>query len=202
MKSWVSIALVGLILCSFMDVKDARMIEIAYIERFAPLAVEEMHRVGIPASIKLAQAVVESNAGRSALAAHSNNHFGIKCKSYWTGMSYYHKDDDLDYKGKLMESCFRAYQDIEASFRDHSDFLKSSNKYTSLFELDATDYKAWANGLKSCGYATDKSYATKLIQTIEDFQLYRYDTFQSPMYDLPLHSSLSIPLSVKETTVD
>lgn len=202
MKSWVSIIILGLGLSSFRIEKEARMIEIAYIERFAPLAIQEMHRVGIPASIKLAQAMVESNAGRSALATKSNNHFGIKCKSYWTGMAYYHKDDDLDNKGKLIESCFRAYADINDSFKDHSDFLKYSPKYSGLFELDATDYKAWAIGLKSCGYATDKAYALKLIQTIEDFQLYRYDTYQSAVFDLPVHSSMVFPVISKETTID
>lgn len=201
MKSWVGLMVLGLALCSFGKSNVVRMVDIAYIERFAPLAIKEMHRVGIPASIKLAQAVIESNAGRSTLAANSNNHFGIKCKSYWTGLSYYHKDDDLDIKGKLIESCFRAYQDIEASFKDHSDFLKTSPKYLSLFALDAMDYRSWANGLKACGYATDKSYAAKLIQTIEEYHLYRYDTFQSPVFDLPVHIN-PMTTSPRETTID
>ena len=107
----------------------------------------------------------------------------------------------LNTKGKLIESCFRAYQDIEASFKDHSDFLKTSPKYLSLFALDAMDYRSWANGLKACGYATDKSYAAKLIQTIEEYHLYRYDTFQSPVFDLPVHIN-TIAISPRETTID
>ena len=158
-----------------------------------------MNRVGIPASVKLAQAIVESNAGRSNLAVNSNNHFGIKCKSYWTGLQYYHKDDDLDKNGKLIESCFRAYQNIENSFRDHSDFLRNSGKYDILFSLDKTDYKGWAWGLKSCGYATDRSYAEKLIQTIEEFKLYRFDTYQASAYDIPKHTIL---ISTKSNSVE
>lgn len=202
MKSGVTAVWIWM-LCSALTVPvDSRKEEWFYIERFAPLAVEEMHRVGIPASIKLAQAVLESNSGRSDLAVNSNNHFGIKCKSWWKGQSYYHKDDDLDARGRLMESCFRAYTDIESSFRDHSDFLKTSPNYTPLFKLDPSDYKGWAAGLKSCGYATDKSYADKLIQTIETFQLYRYDTYKATIYDLPADKGMSTPSRMRETTVD
>ena len=194
---------IWLLLSSFEVALDEKISAYSYIDRFAPLAVDEMHRSGIPASIKLAQAMLESNLGRSTLATNSNNHFGIKCKSYWTGMQYYHKDDDFDSKGKLIESCFRAYGDIESSFKDHSDFLKNSGKYDVLFGLDIIDYKAWAHGLKSCGYATDKTYALKLIKTIEDFQLYRYDTFSASAYDLPAVNTALISKSTnKETTVD
>jgi flagellum-specific peptidoglycan hydrolase FlgJ len=192
-----------LLLSSFGNNLDEKIVAYSYIDRFAPLAIDEMHRVGIPASIKLAQAMLESNLGRSTLATNSNNHFGIKCKSYWTGLQYYHKDDDFDSKGKLIESCFRAYDDIESSFKDHSDFLKNSGKYDVLFGLDAIDYKAWAHGLKSCGYATDKTYALKLIRTIEDFQLYRYDTFSALGYDIPeLNSQIVSKITYKESTVD
>ena len=192
-----------LFLTSFRNNLDEKLLAYSYIDRFAPLAIDEMHRVGITASIKLAQAMLESNLGRSTLATKSNNHFGIKCKSYWTGMQYYHKDDDFDTKGKLIESCFRAYEDIESSFKDHSDFLRNSGKYDVLFGFDAIDYKAWAHGLKSCGYATDKTYALKLIRTIEDFQLYRYDTFSASDFDTPpVITNLISKSTYKESTVD
>lgn len=198
------VGLLGLwmIFSSFDGIVEERLVAIAYIDRFSQLAVDEMNRVGIPASIKLAQAVVESNAGRSNLAMNSNNHFGIKCKSYWTGLQYFHKDDDLDKNGKLIESCFRAYQNIENSFRDHSDFLRNSGKYDILFSLDKTDYKGWAWGLKSCGYATDRSYAEKLIRTIEEFKLYRFDTYQASEYDVPKHSMVVSKSISIESTVD
>ncbi len=205
MKSWFGLAVIAMYigLTAFKEGMDERIVTQAYIERFAPLAIEEMHRAGIPASIKLAQALVESNAGRSKLALESNNHFGIKCKAYWTGQSYYHKDDDLDNKGNLVESCFRAYNDIESSFIDHSEFLRFSGKYDRLFTIELTDYKAWANGLKSCGYATDQSYTNKLIQTIETYKLYRFDTFQAKEFDMP--STGNAPRRVvqfTETTID
>ena len=139
-----------------------------YIEQFAPLAVAEMQRTGVPASITLAQALVESGAGRSELAVHANNHFGIKCHEGWDGATY-RKDDDRE------KECFRAYASAEDSYRAHSDFLRERERYQGLFELDPTDYKAWAKGLRQAGYATDRRYADKLIASIEDFQLYRYD---------------------------
>lgn len=192
-----------LLLSSFRSNLDEKIVAYNYIDRFVPLAIDEMHRVGIPASIKLAQAMLESNLGRSILATQTNNHFGIKCKSYWTGLQYFHKDDDFDTKGKLIESCFRAYNDIESSFKDHSDFLKYSGKYDVLFGLEVIDYKAWAHGLKSCGYATDKSYALKLIKTIEEYQLYRYDTFSAPEYDIPVvNLQIVSKTSYKESTVE
>ena len=141
---------------------------LAYIEQYAPLAVSEMQRTGVPASITLAQALVESGAGSSPLARHANNHFGIKCHNDWTGEKYY-KDDDL------VHECFRAFPSAEDSFRAHSDFLRDRAHYRSLFELDPTDYKGWAHGLKQAGYATDPHYAGKLIKVIEDYELYRYD---------------------------
>jgi len=140
----------------------------SYIEQFAPLAVAEMQRTGVPASITLAQALVESGAGRSVLAVQANNHFGIKCHEEWDGETFY-KDDDS------AKECFRAYASAEESFRAHSDFLRSRERYQSLFDLEPTDYKGWARGLKKAGYATDARYANKLISSIEDFQLYRYD---------------------------
>lgn len=139
----------------------------AYIEQYAPLAISEMQRTGVPASITLAQALVESGAGASKLARYANNHFGIKCHG-WQGEKYY-KDDDL------LHECFRAFPSAEDSYRAHSDFLRDRSHYGSLFELDPTDYKGWAHGLKKAGYATDPRYADKLIKVIEDYQLYRYD---------------------------
>ena len=141
---------------------------LSYIEQYAPLAIAEMQRTGVPASITLAQALVESGAGRSPLAVQANNHFGIKCHEEWDGETFY-KDDDS------AKECFRAYASAEESYRAHSDFLRSRERYQSLFDLEPTDYKAWAKGLKKAGYATDARYANKLIESIEDFQLYRYD---------------------------
>ena len=117
---------------------------LAYIEKYAALAVSEMQRAGVPASITLAQALVESGAGQSPLAVYANNHFGIKCHNDWTGKKYY-KDDDKD------GECFRAYASVEESYRAHSDFLRARDRYKSLFDLDPTDYKAWARGRHSAG---------------------------------------------------
>lgn len=139
------------------------------------LAIEEMRRTNVPASIKIAQSIVETNWGTSILAREAQNYFGIKCKSWWTGTTFYKVDDDRDAAGKLIPSCFRAYETMQESFADHSDFLRNSPFYTSLFDLDPRDYKAWAHGLKKCGYATDKSYAIKLIDIIETYNLNQYD---------------------------
>ena len=139
-----------------------------YIEKYSAISVSEMERTGVPASITLAQGLVESNAGRSALAVKANNHFGIKCHSDWRGRKMYRDDDKND-------ECFRVYPTAEASFRDHSDFLRYRDRYKGLFELDPTDYKAWAKGLKEAGYATDPKYAQKLVKVIEEYQLYRFD---------------------------
>lgn len=138
-----------------------------YIEKYSSLAVKHQKQYGIPASITLAQGLLESGAGRSELARMSNNHFGIKCHSDWKGKRVYYDDDKKD-------DCFRKYNKPEDSFEDHARFLKRA-RYASLFELKVTDYRGWAKGLKRCGYATDKSYANKLIQTIELYELYKYD---------------------------
>ena len=148
-----------------------------YIETFKYLAIDEMHRTGIPASVILAQAIVESNAGTSPLATEANNHFGIKCKSYWTGETYFQKDDDRDRDGRLIDSCFRKYSDIEASYTDHSNFLVNTRHYRPLFEYHRTDYSSWAKGLKECGYATDARYAEKIIQTINKYKLDELDYY-------------------------
>ncbi len=149
-----------------------------YIERYRYVAVEEMERAGIPASIKLAQGILESADGKSVLATKANNHFGVKCGSRWTGKTYYRKDDDYDDKGRLIESCFRVYKNAEASYRAHSDFLTDPRKkyrYGFLFDIPVTDYKAWAKGLKKAGYATNPKYAELLIGIVEANQLNQYD---------------------------
>lgn len=140
-----------------------------YVEQFATLAVEEMYRSGIPASITLAQGLLESRYGLSELAVKGNNHFGIKCHNNWKGGKMYYDDDR---KGE----CFRKYPSPEQSYRDHSDFLRYRDRYKFLFDYKVTDYKSWAYGLKKAGYATDPSYPAKLIKLIEDYDLHVYDT--------------------------
>ncbi len=140
----------------------------AYIKQYAPLAVEQMKQYKVPASITLAQGLLESGAGRSQLARKSNNHFGIKCHRTWRGRKVYYDDDA---KGE----CFRAYRHPKDSYEDHSLFLKNGPRYAFLFKLKITDYKGWARGLKKAGYATDPSYANRLITIIEDYDLYKYD---------------------------
>jgi flagellum-specific peptidoglycan hydrolase FlgJ len=151
----------------------------SYIDTYKDLAVVEMHRSGIPASIILAQALLESDYGTSALATEANNHFGIKCKSYWVGKTYYHKDDDFR-NGELIESCFRSYNSAVESYVDHSNFLIQTKHYKPLFTNSKEDYKAWAYGLKTCGYATDVKYSDKIIDYIERFSLTQYDQWDNP----------------------
>ncbi len=146
-----------------------------YIARYAPVAIAEMHRTGIPASIKLAQALVESNAGSSTLSLNSNNHFGIKCKNYWLGKTYYHIDDDRDENGNLKKSCFRVYDYPVDSYVDHSNFILNSVHYSRLVSDADKDYILWAQGLQAMGYATDPMYGQKLIRIIQKFQLHQYD---------------------------
>jgi LysM repeat protein len=138
-----------------------------YIATYKDIAIQEMQRTGVPAAITLAQGIHETSAGTSDLVLKSNNHFGIKCKTEWTGAAVYHDDDA---KGE----CFRKYDDPFQSYRDHSDFLKNRPYYASLFTLDPTDYKAWAYGLKKAGYATNPKYAEILIKLIEDYNLEEY----------------------------
>ena len=138
-----------------------------YIQQYKGIAITEMKRMGIPAAITLAQAILESENGNGDLAKKSNNHFGIKCKNTWTGATVTHDDDA---KGE----CFRSYTNTEESFRDHSNFLRNSTRYEFLFHLDAADYKAWAYGLKKAGYATNPSYPAMLIKNIEQYNLQQY----------------------------
>lgn len=149
-----------------------------YINRFKDIAISEAERAGIPASIKLAQGILESSGGESTLARKANNHFGIKCHSNWTGKKYFIEDDDYDESGKLLKSCFRVYKNADASYIAHSEFLRDPNKryrYGFLFDLPITDYRAWAYGLKKAGYATSPTYAEKLIKVVETYELYRFD---------------------------
>ncbi len=139
-----------------------------YVNRYKHIAVEHMLQYGIPASITMAQGILESDSGNSTLSRKSNNHFGIKCKSNWSGASVTHDDDE---KGE----CFRAYSTVEQSYRDHAIFLDSSPRYDSLFDLSSSDYKSWARGLKKAGYATAHDYAQRLIKIIEDNGLYILD---------------------------
>lgn len=138
-----------------------------YIEKYAATAVSEMYRTGVPASITLAQGLLESRYGQSALAAEGNNHFGIKCHD-WKGKKQYADDET---RGE----CFRKYDSAEESFRDHSDFLRYRDRYKFLFDYKTTDYKSWAYGLKKAGYATDGAYPSKLIKLIEEYDLGRFD---------------------------
>ncbi len=142
---------------------------IAYINQYKEIAINEMIRSGVPAAITLAQAVLESQSGESDLVKRSNNHFGIKCKPEWTGARTFHDDDA---KGE----CFRVYDNSEASFKDHSDFLRTRAHYQFLFNLSPTDSEAWAKGLKKAGYATAPTYPQKLIKIIKDYQLDQYNS--------------------------
>ena len=174
-----------------------------YIQKYAPIAVKEMHRSGVPASITLAQGILESGSGLSELATKGNNHFGIKCHKDWTGKRMYMDDDR---KGE----CFRVYRKAEDSFRDHSDFLRYRDRYKFLFDLRPTDYKGWAYGLKKAGYATDPKYPAKLIKYIEDYNLARYDKkgalegskvpeaphkIEEPVVVRPARSGVDVPVS-------
>jgi LysM repeat protein len=139
-----------------------------YVSTYKDLAINEMKRTGVPASITLAQGIIESDYGRSSLAIKANNHFGIKCHTDWDGATFFKNDDKRN-------ECFRKYNNPAQSFIDHSDFLVSGSRYSFLFELDPTDYKSWAKGLKKAGYATNPDYAEMLIRKIEEFNLSVYD---------------------------
>ena len=153
----------------FAQAQRSRQTREEYIVRYKNLAVKQMKESGIPASIILAQACLESGDGNSRLATEANNHFGIKCHNTWTGARIFHDDD-------AKQECFRKYDSPEGSFSDHSDFLRYRDRYKFLFDLQPTDYEAWAKGLKQAGYATNPHYADQLIKIIEDYKLYKYDT--------------------------
>ena len=153
---------------------------LAYINQYKDIAIEQMNRYHIPASITLAQALLESGAGKSELAQKSNNHFGIKCHS-WDGNRTYHDDDEIG-------ECFRVYKNARDSYEDHSIFLSTSSRYAFLFKFAQTDYVNWARGLKRAGYATSPTYADKLIEIIERYELDRFDYTPKGSRDLGPHT--------------
>lgn len=152
---------------------DEKLTRSQYIEKYAPFAVKEMLLSGVPASITLAQGILESGDGNSLLARKANNHFGIKCHGMWDGKKYYMDDDARD-------ECFRVYESVFDSYKDHSEFLSTRGRYASLFELRRTDYKGWAHGLKKAGYATNPKYPALLIKIIEENDLAKYDRMKTP----------------------
>ena len=179
---------------------------VVYIEQYKKIAVQEMKRTGIPASITLAQGIVESNSGESNLAKKFNNHFGIKCKSDWKGETTFQDDD-------TKQECFRVYPNAAASFKDHSDFLKNRPNYAALFTLDPVDDSAWAYGLKKAGYATASDYPKKLLKIIDDYELSQYnfpeldnDELDSPLIEKPLIKSpvmkvVADTIAIKKDTI-
>ncbi len=146
-------------------------VSIDYVEDYKYIAVYEMHRVGIPASITLAQGILESAYGKSRLATEGNNHFGIKCHISWVGPVMFYDDDEKD-------ECFRVYQDPISSYHDHSEFLTTRDRYSFLFDYNTKNYKAWAKGLKKAGYATAKDYDERLIELIERYELDQFDSWK------------------------
>ncbi|GAB5538749.1 MAG: glucosaminidase domain-containing protein [Salibacteraceae bacterium] len=150
---------------------EPRLSKQDYINEFADQAVREMHASGVPASITLAQGMLESDYGNSPLAKYAKNHFGIKCHKGWDGPTFIQDDDEKN-------ECFRKYYDAYDSYRDHSEFLMTRDRYAFLFDLKITDYKGWAKGLKKAGYATNPKYAPLLIRIIEENELYKYDRLE------------------------
>lgn len=162
-----------------------------YIQKYKNLAIREMQMFRIPASITLAQGLLESGCGKSELALATNNHFGIKCQKEWTGDTYYYDDD-------APNECFRKYKTVDESFRDHSLFLTTRSRYASLFTLEVTDYKGWAKGLKQAGYATNPEYANILIKLIETHKLFQYDEVgPKPKENLIVEKKDVLPLKVE-----
>ncbi len=159
-----------------------------YIETYKEMAIREMKRMGVPASITLAQGILETESGNSELVKKSNNHFGIKCKSTWNGNSVFHDDDE---KGE----CFRKYNTAEESYRDHSNFLRGSERYAFLFSLNPSDYKGWAYGLKKAGYATNPKYPDMLIKSIETYNLNQYTL--SALGEIPDFNQVEVDIPVQ-----
>lgn len=158
-----------------------------YIAEFKEIAQQEMLQYGIPASITIAQGILESGAGRGELSNRANNHFGIKCHKGWEGERVYHDDDEA-------QECFRKYKDPKYSYRDHSLFLTTRSRYGDLFKLDKDDYKGWARGLKKAGYATDPKYPDKLISIIERYGLQQFDAQvlgETPLKPLPSKNQIT-----------
>ena len=191
------IIFISLLLCQFVALAQGTPQE-RYIQKWAPTAVREMYRSGVPASITLAQGILESRYGLSPLASEGNNHFGIKCHKDWKGKTMRYDDDA---KGE----CFRVYDSADESFQDHSDFLRYRDRYKFLFDLKTTDYKGWAYGLKKAGYATDPHYPAKLIKYIEDYRLYEYDRMtpeESDRLEEAVENIVEASSSVNEEVTD
>lgn len=178
-RLWILLFLAALCLPSSGQMRKNAQYQ-QYIDRYKDLAIQQMLKYRIPASITLAQGLFESRAGLSDLAVKGNNHFGIKCHD-WTGARTYHDDD-------LKHECFRSYNSVLESYEDHSRFLAEKPRYRQLFSLKKTDYRGWAHGLKACGYATNPQYAYKLINIIELYQLYLYDTATSYDHFIAKHT--------------
>ncbi|MDE5709442.1 MAG: glucosaminidase domain-containing protein [Alistipes sp.] len=166
--SRTAIFLSGIMLLTVASADAQRITREEYIDRYKSIAVSQMERYGIPASITMAQGILESDSGNSRLSLESNNHFGIKCKRNWSGPRVYHDDDEAG-------ECFRAYESVEASYHDHAEFLDTQPRYDSLFAYASTDYRSWARGLKAAGYATAPDYAQRLVRIIESYKLYLLD---------------------------
>lgn len=164
-KLFLAIVLLTIVTNLFGQSKISRQ---EYISRYADIAIRQMKQYGVPASIILAQGMLESDNGNSTLAEEANNHFGIKCHKDWNGPTVYHDDDRKN-------ECFRKYKSPDGSYMDHSLFLRGGSRYAFLFDLESTDYKGWAHGLKKAGYATNPKYAEMLIKIIEENELYKYD---------------------------
>jgi LysM repeat protein len=166
-----------------------RMSANEYVSKYKKEAIEDMFNTGVPASITLAQGILESDAGNSNLAREANNHFGIKCHKEWTGETYIMDDDSAN-------ECFRKYPSVLDSYDDHGMFLRTRPRYASLFDLEITDYKGWAHGLKKAGYATNPRYAELLIKIIEENELHQYDQGGK---NIPINANLSVTQNAKET---
>ena len=175
-------------------VKVTNQMVLAYIENYKGVAQANMVKYGIPASIILGQAILESGSGTGTLSAQANNHFGIKCHKDWLGQTVKYDDDAVD-------ECFRKYYNASDSFRDHALFLTNRPRYSPLFKLNKTDYKSWAKGLKAAGYATDPQYPTKLIALIERYQLYKYDIGGKGKIEDPEIKTLEISLGKEQYVV-
>ena len=182
-----------ILLASFLKAQDISVEE--YISTYRNVAVAEMKRSGVPASVTLAQGILETEHGNSDLVKKSNNHFGIKCKSNWAGESVKHTDD-------APNECFRKYNNAADSYKDHSDYLKTSPRYASLFQLDPSDYKGWAFGLKRAGYATNPRYPQIVISNIEKYNLQQYDTvFGEIANDVAISKNVEDESVIKNATL-
>ena len=164
----IALTVIIAIVATYLNGAYAQTSQQEYINQYQELAKRQMEKFGMPASIILAQGVLESGSGNSRLAVKANNHFGIKCHSSWNGPRIYHDDD-------AKNECFRKYRNSEKSYQDHSEFLRGARRYAFLFDLNPTDYKGWARGLRKAGYATDPKYPQKLIRIIEENKLYQLD---------------------------